>query len=283
MTKPDLPRDQNLDPVDWPSFRAQGHRMLDDILDYIEGIEERPVWQPIPEKARARFREPLPHAPSSLPEAHGRIHGGCAALLHRQYAIPDSWAGSMAAARRWACWRRCWPRGSTPISAGAITCPSRSSARSLRWMRELFGFPEPASGLFVTGTSMANLMAVLIARTTVLGLEVRRQGLAVGGKRLSRLYLRRRPWLRAPGRGSRGLGQRGAAPHCDRWAPAHRSRGAGGGDRGRPGAGLHALPHRGHRRHRGCRRGGRPRRNRRSGPARGHLVPRRCGLSARSR
>ena len=34
MTKSDSRRgDQNLDPVDWPSFRAQGHRMLDDILD----------------------------------------------------------------------------------------------------------------------------------------------------------------------------------------------------------------------------------------------------------
>ena len=34
----------NLDPADWPSARAQGHRMLDDIFDYIENIRERPVW-----------------------------------------------------------------------------------------------------------------------------------------------------------------------------------------------------------------------------------------------
>ena len=66
MTKPDSSRcNQSLDPTDWPSFRAQGHRMLDDILDYIEGIEERPVWQPIPDEARARFREPLPRAAST--------------------------------------------------------------------------------------------------------------------------------------------------------------------------------------------------------------------------
>ena len=62
--------------------------------------------------------------------------------------------------------------------------PIEVERQILIWMRELFGFPETASGLFVTGTSMANLMAVLIARTTVLGFEVRRQGLAAGGKRL---------------------------------------------------------------------------------------------------
>jgi aromatic-L-amino-acid decarboxylase len=44
-------------------------------------------------------------------------------------------------------------------------------------VRELFGFPDTASGLFVTGTSIANLLAVLVARAARLGLAVRRQGL----------------------------------------------------------------------------------------------------------
>ena len=51
-------------------------------------------------------------------------------------------------------------------------------------MRQLFGFPDTASGLFVTGTSMANLIGVLVARTRALGVEVRRDGVAAGGKRL---------------------------------------------------------------------------------------------------
>ena len=45
----------SLDPADWPSFRRQAHRMLDDGLDYIEHIRERPVWQPIPAEVRGRF------------------------------------------------------------------------------------------------------------------------------------------------------------------------------------------------------------------------------------
>jgi aromatic-L-amino-acid decarboxylase len=52
-------------------------------------------------------------------------------------------------------------------------------------MRQLFGFPATASGLFVTGTSMANLIAVLVARDTALGLDVRRSGVAANSQRLT--------------------------------------------------------------------------------------------------
>src|SRR5471030_453428 len=61
---------ESLDPSDWPSFRAQGHRMLDDMIDYLEHIRERPVWQPIPDAVRARFHQPLPRAPTDLAQVH---------------------------------------------------------------------------------------------------------------------------------------------------------------------------------------------------------------------
>jgi glutamate/tyrosine decarboxylase-like PLP-dependent enzyme len=43
-------------------------------------------------------------------------------------------------------------------------------------MAELFGFPADASGIFLTGTSLANLCAVMIARDRALGVEVRTDG-----------------------------------------------------------------------------------------------------------
>jgi len=47
----------SLDPADWQSLRAQGHRMLDDIFDYVEHIRERPVWQPIPDGMHGVFHQ----------------------------------------------------------------------------------------------------------------------------------------------------------------------------------------------------------------------------------
>ena len=173
-----------LDPVDWVGFRAQGHRMLDDMLDYLEGIEKRPVWQPIPDAARAAFREPLPQGPSSLAAAHdrfmqdvlpyatGNAHPGFMGWVHGA-GTPVGMLAEMLAA------------GLNANLGGRDHMPIEVERQILHWMRELFGFPAAASGLFVTGTSMANLMAVLIARTTVLGFEVRREGVAASGRRLA--------------------------------------------------------------------------------------------------
>jgi aromatic-L-amino-acid decarboxylase len=55
----------------------------------------------------------------------------------------------------------------------------------VQWTRQMFGFPDTASGLFVTGTSTANLMAVLVARAARFGPAVRRHGLTDRGGRLT--------------------------------------------------------------------------------------------------
>ena len=62
--------------------------------------------------------------------------------------------------------------------------PIEVERQIVHWLRQLFEFPSSASGLFVTGTSMANLLGVLIARTRELGVEVRRNGVAPAGQRL---------------------------------------------------------------------------------------------------
>ncbi|HLX26251.1 MAG TPA: pyridoxal-dependent decarboxylase, partial [Candidatus Cybelea sp.] len=45
------------------------------------------------------------------------------------------------------------------------------------WFRDLFEFPPETSGVLVTGTSAANLIAVLVARTKAAGKAVRENGL----------------------------------------------------------------------------------------------------------
>jgi aromatic-L-amino-acid decarboxylase len=63
--------------------------------------------------------------------------------------------------------------------------PIEVERQIVEWTRAMFGFPAEASGLFVTGTSMANLMAVLVARTSALGSFVRRHGIGNEGALLT--------------------------------------------------------------------------------------------------
>jgi len=94
----------NLDPSNWRSLRAQGHRMLDDILDYVELIRERPVWQPIPDRVRARFSAPLPTAPADLAAVHQEFMRD---ILPYSTGIPIRalWVGCMVVEIQPACWR----------------------------------------------------------------------------------------------------------------------------------------------------------------------------------
>src|ERR1035438_1367926 len=173
-----------LDPADWPAFRRQAHRMLDDILDYVENIRERPVWQPIPPDVRERFRGELPREPSDLAAVHeefmryilpfaaGNVHPGFLGWVHGA-GTPVGVVAEMLAA------------GLNANLGGRDHIPIEVERQVTGWMRKLFGFPESASGLFVTGASMANLIGVLVARDTELGFETRCSGVKVGSKRLT--------------------------------------------------------------------------------------------------
>jgi glutamate/tyrosine decarboxylase-like PLP-dependent enzyme len=52
------------------------------------------------------------------------------------------------------------------------------------WIAEALGLPAESSGLFVTGSSMANFIGLLVARTHAIGADVRRRGLQATGQQL---------------------------------------------------------------------------------------------------
>jgi aromatic-L-amino-acid decarboxylase len=172
-----------LDPADWSELRAQSHLMLDDMLNYIEGIRSRPVWQPIPAQVRNTFQEPVPTKGSDLAEVHASF---------MQHVLPYSACNIHPGFMGWV------QGGGSPVGmladmlaaglnanvGGRDQSPVEVEKQVVQWVRELFDFPQTASGLFVTGTSMANLISVLVARTAALGVRVRHQGLAASDKRL---------------------------------------------------------------------------------------------------
>lgn len=170
---------ETLDPDNWQEFRLQGHRMLDDMFDYIENLRDRPVWQSIPAEVHAAFEQPLPSLPSDLnvvhatfmrdvlPYAIGNAHPGFMGWVHGG-GTPVGMLADMLAA------------GLNANLGGRDQMPIEVERQLLRWMRELFSFPDTASGLFVTGTSMANFISVLVARTAILGKGVREAGLPAG-------------------------------------------------------------------------------------------------------
>ena len=62
--------EETLDPQDWDALKALGHQMVEDMMDYLAAMRERPVWQPMPPEVKADLRQPLPHEPKGRQSAY---------------------------------------------------------------------------------------------------------------------------------------------------------------------------------------------------------------------
>ena len=174
---------KTLDPADWQAMRALGHRMVDDMMEYLETLRDRPVWQRVPDRVRERFDSPVPEAPEGaerayddfvenvLPYPHGNLH-------------PRAWG---------------WVNGQgTPFGAladfvasvmntnahGGDNAASLVEAQVIAWFKDLLGFPSDASGLLLSGGSMANLVGLAIALNVKAEVDVQQAGLAAAPRRM---------------------------------------------------------------------------------------------------
>ena len=63
MRNEQAPFQETLDPDDWEAMRALGHQMVDDMLDFVKEIRERPVWQHAQIDVKEHFDSPPPLEP----------------------------------------------------------------------------------------------------------------------------------------------------------------------------------------------------------------------------
>ena len=107
-----------------------------------------------------------------MPYTTGNVHPGFMGWVHGG-GSPVGMLAEMLAA------------GLNANLGGRDHMPIEVERQIVEWTRQMFGFPAGASGIFVTGTSMANLMAVLVARTSALGRETRQRGVGEAGALLA--------------------------------------------------------------------------------------------------
>jgi aromatic-L-amino-acid/L-tryptophan decarboxylase len=166
---------ESLDPADWSGLRALGHHMLDDMFDHLASLRDGPVWRPMPDAVRQALRGPLPREPRPpeavyeefqrlvLPYATGNLHPRFMGWVHGG-GNPVGMLAELLAG------------GLNANLGGRDHAPIEIERQVIAWAAEMLGFPPDASGVLVTGTSIANLIGLLVARSASLGSEVRGDG-----------------------------------------------------------------------------------------------------------
>jgi len=146
------------------------------MLDGIERAVSGPVWRPMPDAVRASFDAPLPRAGRAFSEVAAdfatRVAPFTAGNRHPRFFGWVNGGGTAVGALA-----EMLAAGLDANVGGRDHAPVEIERQVVRWMRTLFRFPEQASGIVVSGTSMANFMAVIVAKTKRLGIETRRNGL----------------------------------------------------------------------------------------------------------
>jgi aromatic-L-amino-acid/L-tryptophan decarboxylase len=169
--------EETLDPADWTDARALAHRVIDDAVAYLRDVRDRPVWQAMPGEVRRTFETGLPRLPSPLADVYGEI-----AETLMPYPMgnihPRFWAWYMGSSNFTGALADFLAAIQGSNLGGGNHAAARIDEQVVNWCKEMIGFPASASGTLVSGGSMANMIALIVARNAKAGVDVREFGTA---------------------------------------------------------------------------------------------------------
>ncbi len=165
--------------MDTAEFRASGHRVVDLLADYLDTVEDKPLFSNVePAVVDAVFDEPVPKEPSSaddvLREVQDRLLPYCTHVNHPGYfglitptPLPVGVLGDFIASAL------NQNLGDFTIGPSAVAM----ERRTIRWLNDLVGYNGRAGGNLTSGGMMANFLGVKLARDWATGDGAQHEGL----------------------------------------------------------------------------------------------------------
>jgi aromatic-L-amino-acid/L-tryptophan decarboxylase len=164
--------------MDAGEFREVGHRVVDLLAEYLENIEEKPVFPDIEPATLARlFAEPLPQDPSTaeniLSELEQKLLPNCTHVGHPGYmGLITPSPSPIGIIADFICSALNQNIGAYTVGPAAVAM----ERRTVRWLTDLVGYGENAGGNLTSGGMMANFIGLKLARDSVSGDRIQQEG-----------------------------------------------------------------------------------------------------------
>jgi aromatic-L-amino-acid decarboxylase len=165
--------------MDYTTFREAGHRFVDYISDYLENVQDKPLFANVtPSFLYDLFDEPLPDQPESLADIlqliDQKLVPYCTHVNHRGYMglitpspNPAGILGDFLAS-------------ALNQNLGAYSISPSATAmerRVIQWLNELIGYDENAGGNLTSGGMTANFIGLKLARDWATGDKAQYEGI----------------------------------------------------------------------------------------------------------
>jgi glutamate/tyrosine decarboxylase-like PLP-dependent enzyme len=179
-------REETLDPWDWSEALEIGRRAVDDAVAYLRDLRQRPPWRETPPHIKAAFDAPAPLGPTPLAEVYRDV---CEQVMPYPMGNvhPRFWAWYMGSSNFTGALADFLAAVQGSNLGGGNHAAALVDGQVVNWCKQMVGYPASASGSLVSGGSMANLLALIVARNVKAGIDVREHGVAAIAKPL-RLY-----------------------------------------------------------------------------------------------
>jgi aromatic-L-amino-acid decarboxylase len=164
--------------MDAREFRDIGQRVVDLVAEYLEHIEEKPVFpKSEPRVLNELFAEPLPQDPSPaekvLREFEEKLLPYCTHVGHPGYmGLITPTPSPVGIIADFLCSALNQNLGAYSIGPGAVAM----ERRTVRWLTDLVGYGPEAGGNLTSGGMMANFIGMKLARDSVSGDRIQHEG-----------------------------------------------------------------------------------------------------------
>lgn len=164
--------------MDPKEFREIGHQVVDLLAEYLEQIEEKPVFPNVePSTLTKFFAEPLPQDSSSpenvLAELQEKLLPYCTHVGHPGYmGLITPSPNPVGIIADFICSALNQNIGAYTIGPAAVAM----ERRTVRWLTDLVGYDASAGGNLTSGGMMANFIGLKLARDSVSSDRAQQEG-----------------------------------------------------------------------------------------------------------